>query len=71
MSSIRHPRRTWFGPGTVARLKEEAEFLRARRALFFTDKGVRAAGVADRALAPLRAAGVRARNCARTDGAVT
>ncbi|OGL62888.1 MAG: hypothetical protein A3J27_09185 [Candidatus Tectomicrobia bacterium RIFCSPLOWO2_12_FULL_69_37] len=58
MSSIRHPRRTWFGPGTVARLKEEAEFLRARRALFFTDKGVRGAGVAGKALAPLKAAGV-------------
>jgi alcohol dehydrogenase class IV len=58
MSSIRHPRRTWFGAGTVAKLKDEAEYVKARRALFFTDKGVRAAGVADKALAPLRAAGV-------------
>ena len=60
MSSIRHPRRTWFRAGTVARLKDEAEFLRAKRALFFTDKGVRGAGVAEKALAPLKAAGVEA-----------
>lgn len=60
MSSIRHPRRTWFGAGTIERLKEEALFLKARRALFFTDKGVRGAGVADKALAPLEEAGVEA-----------
>ncbi len=56
-ASIRHPLRTWFGPGAAARLKEEAEFLGAKRALLFTDKGVLGAGVADKALAPLRAAG--------------
>ncbi len=58
MYSIRHPRRTWFGLGAIEKLKDEAAFLGARKALFFTDKGVRGAGVADAALAPLEEAGV-------------
>ena len=57
MYSIRHPKRTWFGPEAILRIKDEAEFLGARNALFFTDAGVRGAGVADMALAPLREAG--------------
>ena len=58
MYSIRHPKRTWFGLGTISKIKDEAAFLGARNALFFTDKGVRGAGVADMALAPLEEAGV-------------
>lgn len=58
MHSIRHPRRTWFGPGAISKIRDEAEFLGAGSALLFTDKGVRGAGVADMALAPLREAGV-------------
>ncbi|MFQ5894097.1 MAG: iron-containing alcohol dehydrogenase [Nitrospinota bacterium] len=57
MSSIRHPTRTWFGAGTVGKLKEETESLGAKNALLFTDKGVRGAGVADKAIAPIEAAG--------------
>lgn len=58
MFSIRHPVRTWYGAGTVEKVREEAEFASAKRALLFTDKGVVGAGIADRAIAPLRAAGV-------------
>lgn len=58
MHSIRHPKRTWFGLGAISKLEDEAAFLGARNALFFTDKGVRSAGVADMALKPLKEAGV-------------
>ena len=58
MYSIRHPQRTWFGLGAISKIKDEAEFLGARNALFLTDKGVRGAGVADMALDPLKEAGV-------------
>ncbi len=58
MFSIRHPVRTWFGAGTVEKIRDEAEFAGAKRALLFTDKGVREAGIADRAIEPLLGAGV-------------
>lgn len=57
MHSIRHPKKTWFGAGVISKLKDEAAFLGARAALFFTDKGVREAGAADAAIAPLKEAG--------------
>ncbi len=57
MSSIRHPTRTWFGAGTVEKLKEETAALGAKSVLLFTDKGVRGAGVTDMAVAPIRAGG--------------
>ena len=57
MFNIRHPMRTWFGVGTIEKLKDETDLLGAKRALLFTDKGVRGAGIVDKALAPLEAAG--------------
>jgi len=56
--SIRHPIRTWYGAGTVGKIREEAEFAGAKTALLFSDKGVIGAGIAERAIAPLRAAGI-------------
>ncbi len=58
MFSIRHPRRAWFGAGTVEKVRDEAEFAGAKKALLFTDKGVMGAGIAERAIAPLKSAGV-------------
>ncbi len=58
MFSIRHPVRTWFGAGTVEKVRDEAEFAGAKRSLLFTDKGVRGAGIADRAIDSLSGAGV-------------
>ena len=58
MFSIRHPIRTWYGAGTVEKIREEAEFAGTKAALLFSDKGVIDAGIAERAIAPLRAAGI-------------
>ena len=58
MFSIRHPVRTWFGAATVEKIRDEAEFTGAKRALVFTDKGVREAGIADKAIEPLKSVGV-------------
>ncbi|HJP13491.1 MAG TPA: iron-containing alcohol dehydrogenase [Nitrospinota bacterium] len=58
MFNIRHPVRTWFGAGTVEKVRDEAEFAGAKKALVFTDKGVLGAGIAARAIEPLKAAGL-------------
>ena len=58
MFSIRHPVRTWFGAGTVEKVCDEAAFAGAKKALLFTDKGVLGAGIAARAIDPLKAAGL-------------
>ncbi|MEU9336005.1 iron-containing alcohol dehydrogenase [Streptomyces sp. NPDC048290] len=50
--------RVEFGAGSVARLPELIDSLGGRRAFVVTDRGLRAAGVADRALKTLDAAGV-------------
>lgn len=57
MSNIRHPMRTWFGTGTITNLKNETELLGAKSALVFTDKGVRGAGVTEKATEQIEAAG--------------
>ncbi|MFQ5692559.1 MAG: iron-containing alcohol dehydrogenase [Nitrospinota bacterium] len=54
---MRFSNRVWFGPGSVAKLEEEARGLAAKHALVITDKGIRAAGLLDRAVEPLRASG--------------
>ena len=58
MFSIRHPVRAWFGAGTVEKVREEAEFAGAKKALLFTDKGVMGVGIAEKAIAPLKSAGI-------------
>ncbi|MFQ5895908.1 MAG: iron-containing alcohol dehydrogenase [Nitrospinota bacterium] len=58
--SIRFPMRTWFGCGCVEKVKEEARSVGARHALILTDRGVRGAGIVDRVLGPLKAAGAEA-----------
>ncbi|GAA4778447.1 iron-containing alcohol dehydrogenase [Actinomycetospora chlora] len=47
-----------FGPGAVARIPGHLADQGARRVLVVTDRGLRAAGVVDAVLAPVRAAGV-------------
>ncbi|PVY97290.1 iron-containing alcohol dehydrogenase family protein [Actinomycetospora cinnamomea] len=47
-----------FGPGAVARIPGHLAGAGARRVLVVTDRGLRAAGVVDAALAPVRAAGL-------------
>jgi len=47
-----------FGVGVIDKLGEEAKALGIDRVLVVTDRGIKAAGLLDRALSPLRAAGV-------------
>jgi alcohol dehydrogenase class IV len=53
------PTRIVLGPGALARLGDEAARLGMRRPLVVTDRGVVAAGLAERVYAALRAAGLR------------
>lgn len=59
MFSIRHPVRTWFGTGTIEKVRDEAKFADAKNTLLITDKGVRGAGIADKATKALETAGIR------------
>ena len=54
------PARIVFGPGTVQTVGDEAKALGAKKVLVVTDRGVVAAGIVDKVLAPLRAAGLEA-----------
>ncbi len=54
---MRFSNRVWFGPGSVAKLEEEGKALGAKHTLLITDKGIRKAGLLDKALEPLRASG--------------
>ncbi|MEW4529291.1 iron-containing alcohol dehydrogenase [Maioricimonas sp. JC845] len=50
--------RILFGPGAVGQLEQVAERLRSARALIVTDQAIAAAGLVERVIAPLEAAGV-------------
>lgn len=54
------PNRIVFGPGTVNTVGDEAKALGAKRVLVVTDGGVVGAGIADKVLDSLRAAGLEA-----------
>ena len=47
MFNIRHPQKTWFGVGSVSKVVEEVNFLNGKHLLFFTDKGISEAGIAN------------------------
>lgn len=50
--------RILFGPGAVGQLEQVAERLRSARSLIVTDQAIAAAGLVERVIAPLEAAGV-------------